>query len=168
VDPIIVTQSSRIHLPAATVWDRVTSPSGIRHELRPVLSMTMPPGLRGRSISEVGDLLGRPLGKAWLLLLGVVPVEYDDMVLVEVVDGRSFHERSRMATLARWEHERTVLPVEPDSCEVADRLVFVPRVLADRVVVRRVVQGLVSALFAHRHRRLRRWAERLRGRGRGR
>ena len=151
-----MTQTSRLPCPAAEVWERVTSPAGIRHELRPVLSMTMPPGLRGRGIAEVGDLVGRPLGKAWLLLLGVVPVEYDDMVLVEVIDGRSFHERSTMLLLARWEHERSVLVVGPIACEVTDRLTFVPRV--DRPVVRRVARAVVSALFAHRHRRLRRWA----------
>ena len=94
--PIVVEQVSQLSLSAPVVWDRVTTPAGIRDELRPVLSMTMPPGLRGRSVAEADKLLDQPLGKAWLLLFGVLPVEYDDMRIVSLENGRSFHERSRM------------------------------------------------------------------------
>lgn len=140
-------------MPAARVWSRVTTPEGIRHELRPLLSMTMPQGLRGRTLDDAADLLDRPLGKAWLLLLGVVPVDYDDMTIVDFEPGRSFHERSSMLLLRRWEHQRWVLPTGEDSCEVSDRLTFEPRLRLLGPVARR----LVGALFGHRQRRLAAW-----------
>ena len=156
--PIEVEQFSRVDCPADEVWARVTTPAGIRHELRPVLSMTMPPGLRGLGVGDAATRLGEPLGKAWLLLGGVLPVEYDDMRIIALEPGRRFHERSTMLLLSRWEHERTVTPLGADACEVRDRLTFVPRVLAGRPVVRKAVGWVVAALFAHRHRRLRAWA----------
>ena len=118
--------------------------------------MTMPPGLRGRSIAEAAELLDQPLGKAWLLLFGVLPVEYDDMRIVSLEKGRSFHERSRMLLLSSWEHERSVIPTGAGGCEVRDRLTFRPRV--GHRVVHQVARGLVAALFRHRHRRLAAWA----------
>ena len=151
-------RTSRIDRPAAEVWARITTPEGIRHELRPVLSMTMPPGLRGRTLDDAPEVLHRPLGKAWLLLFGVVPVDFDDMTLVGFEPGSRFHERSRMLLLPRWEHERTVTP-DGDGCVVHDRLTFEPR-LARLPGVRRLVTVVVGWLFSHRHRRLARWAAR--------
>ena len=158
--PIVVEQASQLPLAATAVWERVTTPAGIRDELRPLLSMTMPPGLRGRSVADAGELLDRPLGKAWVLLLGVLPVEYDDMRIVALEDGRSFHERSRMLLLSSWEHERSVIPLGAGECEVRDRLTFLPRVLPDHRVVRGSTYRLVRALFRHRHRRLAAWGSR--------
>ncbi|MCR6031888.1 hypothetical protein GGQ22_10570 [Nocardioides sp. zg-579] len=145
------TRTSTVARPAAEVWARVTSPAGIRHEMRPWLSMTMPPRLRGRTIDDAAGLLGRPLGKAWVLAGGVLPVDFDDMTLVALEPGRRFHERSRMLLFPHWEHERTVEPVDETTCTVTDRLVLRPRLPGTRHVV-----GL---LFAHRHRRLVRWGE---------
>jgi len=155
----VVERTSRINRPAGEVWERVTAPEGIRHELMPIMSMTMPPGLRGRTLDDAPEVLGRPLGKAWLLLFGVLPVEFDDMTLVDFEAGRSFHEVSRMAMISSWEHERTVTPDGDTSCRVHDRLTFEPR-LARLPGVRRLVAAVIGALFSHRHRRLARWAAR--------
>jgi ligand-binding SRPBCC domain-containing protein len=155
----VVERSSRLERPAAEVWVRVTTPEGIRHELMPILSMTMPPGLRGRTLEDAPEVLDRPLGKAWLLLFGVLPVDFDDMTIVGFEPGRSFHEVSRMALLPRWEHQRTVTPDGESACVVADRLTFEPR-LPRLAGVRRLVAAVVGALFSHRHRRLARWAAR--------
>lgn len=159
--PYVVVVASTVAAPAGATWARVTTPAGIRDELRPWLSMTMPPGLRGRTLADADDLLGRPLGRAWLLLGGVLPVEYDAMTLVALEPGRSFHERSSMALLSRWEHERTVTPESSGSCTVRDRLVLVVRrpvrLLPGHA---RLVTAVVRALFAHRHRRLAAWARR--------
>lgn len=159
--PHVVEVVSTLSAPAATTWARVTTPAGIRDELRPWLSMTMPPGLRGRTLADAEALLDRPLGRAWLLLGGVLPVEFDAMTLVALEPGRSFHERSSMALLSRWEHERTVTPLWAGSCSVHDRLGFVVRrplrLLPGHA---RLVSAVVRALFAHRHRRLARWARR--------
>lgn len=152
----VVEVHSDLSLPAERVWERMTTLEGIRHELGPVVSMTTPPGLRGRSVAEAGEVLGRPLGRAWVLVLRVLPVEYDAMTLVALEPGRRFHERSSMASLRRWEHERTVEPCGEHACRVSDRLTLEPRRGVPLAVARRVV----AWLFRHRHRRLRAWAGR--------
>lgn len=155
--PVVVELSTPLAAPAPAVWARVTTPEGIRDELRPWVGMTMPPGLRGRSLNNAPEVLGRPLGRAWLLLLRVLPVDFDDMTLVGFVEGRSFHERSRMLTLTRWEHERSVVPAEAAAggCVVTDRLTAVARAPLGRLPgAPAAVRMLVTALFRHRHRRL--------------
>lgn len=148
----VVDLTSIVPRSAPVTWERVTSPAGIRHELRPLLSMTMPPGLHGRAIDDAEHLLGQPLGKAWLLAGGVLPVDFDDMTIVALEPGRRFHERSRMLLFPRWEHERTVEPLDAATCRVTDRLTFRTRLPGGR--------HIVTALFRHRHRRLARWARR--------
>ena len=46
------------------------------------------------------------LFRSWILLAGIIPVEYDDIVFEEVEPGHRFQERSSMFTLRVWEHER--------------------------------------------------------------
>lgn len=150
----VVEVLSELPLPAPRVWERVTTLEGVRHELGPLLTMTTPPGLRGRTVADAGDLLGAPLGRAWVMVLGVLPVEYDAMTLVGLEPGRRFHERSSMASLRRWEHERTVDPRGGHACRVRDRLTLEPRRGVPLPVARRVVW----VLFRHRHRRLQAWA----------
>lgn len=70
---VVVTRSSVVPRSPQVVWDRVTSPEGIDAEMRPALSMRMPRGMAGRRIEDLP--LDEPLGRAWLLLLGVLPVE---------------------------------------------------------------------------------------------
>lgn len=158
--PVVVELRTPLAAPAADVWARVTTPEGIQDELRPWVGMTMPPGLRGRTLEDAPEVLGRPLGKAWLLLFRVLPVDFDDMRLVGYVAGRSFHEQSRMLLLSVWEHERSVEPAPdgpeaPAGCVVSDRLTAVARAPLSRVPgAERVVRTIVTALFRHRHRRL--------------
>jgi hypothetical protein len=147
----------RVRLPvdADTAWARVTTAAGIADELAPVLRMTVPPGLRG---GLAGVRPGEPAGRAWLLLGGVVPVERDDLVVVGV-GHRWFTERSTLLTLRTWEHHREVLPAGPGGCEVLDVLRGTPRGPFARLPAAGALAGhLVGALFAHRHRRLLRWA----------
>ncbi|KAA1424638.1 hypothetical protein FE697_001550 [Mumia zhuanghuii] len=140
--------------PAAQVWARATTPEGVTFELAPWLSMTVPPGLRGKTLADADGVVGRPLGKAWVLLGGALPVEFDDMTIVEIGD-LCFHERSRMLTLGRWEHQRAVRPLTDDACELRDVLTFSVRPgLAAVPGVDGITTRIVDALFAHRHRRL--------------
>ena len=105
------TVENEVVVPAgvAPVWARVVDPDGIDHELRPWLTMRVPRGTTGLSIDLVP--LGRPLGRAWLRLFGIVPVDFDRLVVVEVEPGRRFLERSSMLSMRLWEHERTLTPV---------------------------------------------------------
>lgn len=159
VDPVVVELRSRLPLPADRVWERVTTPEGIGHELRPLLSMTIPRRLRGQTIADAARWIDQPLGRAWLLLGGVLPVEYDDLRIIAVDPGRSFHERSRMLSLRQWEHQRWVTPLEDGGCEVRDRLSATPRVFGGSAATRLLVSRIVTMLFKHRHRRLQAWAK---------
>ena len=131
------------------VWQRVVTPAGINDELLPLMRMTMPRHLRGATIDQIP--LQQRIGRCWLLLLGLVPVDYDDLALVEVDPGRRFLEHSTMLTQSRWSHERIVEPHD-GGCRVIDRLHWQGRTRAFEAVF----GAAVPILFRHRHRRLRR------------
>jgi ligand-binding SRPBCC domain-containing protein len=152
-----VEQTSVVDAAAAAVWARAMTPEGINGELRPLLRMTLPRRARGVSIDEVP--IGEVVGRSWILLFGVLPVEYDDLRLVELEPGRRFLERSSMATLRVWQHERIVEPDGERSCRVTDRLgLELRRPLAAIPGAGRLARAIVAALFRHRHRRLADWA----------
>lgn len=154
-----VEQSSIVRIPAAEAWARATSPAGINDELRPWLRMTIPGRLHGLGIGDVR--VGEPLGRSWILLGGILPVEYDDIRLAELEPGRRFLERSSMLALGVWQHERIVEPAGEGACRVTDRLGFELRFpLARLPGARRLARAIVAALFRHRHRRLASFAAR--------
>ncbi|MBB1024678.1 MULTISPECIES: hypothetical protein [unclassified Dietzia] len=143
-----VVRSSVVRAPRDEVWAHVVTAEGICDEFRPLLRMRIPARLAGASIADVP--LGRPLGRAWILLGGVVPLEYDDLMLVELRAPRYFQERSVLGSCRVWEHRRELDPLGDHSTRITDTLRAVPRTLVPGSVVR----VLVGALFDHRHRRL--------------
>jgi ligand-binding SRPBCC domain-containing protein len=143
---------SRLRAPADVVWAEATTPAGIARELAPWLRMTMPRRLRHATLATVP--LGVTLGRSWLLLGGIVPVEYDDLALIERGPHR-FLERSQLASARVWEHERAVSEVAA-GCELVDRLgveLRAPLRWLPGVAV--IVRALVRAVFVHRHHELR-------------
>jgi hypothetical protein len=142
--------SSELQAPADEVWTAATDVAGINDELWPLMRMTAPKGWRTLSPDQVEP--GQRLFRSWLLLLGVIPVDYDDLTIAELGPGHRFQERSRMASASLWEHERLVEPTGSGSCRVTDRVAFLARTALHDAVLRR----LVPRLFAHRHHRLRR------------
>ena len=145
---IEVEVASRLDAPPAAVWARAATLDGVNDELRPLLRMTAPSGAR---LDGPDVPLGRRWFRSWLLLGGVLPVDYDDLTLAEVRPGEGFRERSAMLSLRRWEHDRT-LSADGDGTLVVDRLRAQPRVPVPAAVPR----ALIGAVFRHRHRRLRR------------
>ncbi len=141
---------SDLGAPADEVWAAATDLAAINDELGPWMRMTAPRSWRTLSVENVTP--GRRLFRSWLLVLGVLPVDYDDLTISEIGPGHRFQERSRMLSASVWEHERLVTATGPRSCRLTDRVRFVPRTALHRAVLRRVV----PRLFAHRHRRLRR------------
>jgi len=129
-----------------TVWSRATSAEGINDEMRPWFRMTVPRGLDALDIDSVEP--GR-IGRSWILLFGVLPVDYDDLGLERIDRGRSFLERSTMLTQQVWEHERTI-EAAPGGCTVTDRISWEPRLPLPGTALR----PLFGAFFRHRHRRL--------------
>jgi hypothetical protein len=132
------------------VWDRVASFDGVNYELGPFLRMTAPRDVRVLDASAVP--LGRKWFRSWVLLLGLVPVDYDDLCVMELDEGRRFLERSSMLSMRVWQHERVIEP-EGDGSRVTDRLTFETRGPTPHGLARAVVRFL----FRHRHKRLRAW-----------
>ncbi len=140
--------SSLLDASPEEVWRHATSAEGVNLELRPLLRMTFP---------AAGDSLlaawtpGEPLGRSWLLLGGLLPVEYDDVTFVEVEPGRRFLERSPLLSQRVWEHERCVEPAG-EGCRVTDRIAFEPRL----PLLTPLHAPVFRWVFRHRHHNLRR------------
>lgn len=144
--------TSHVAAPALEVWPWVTSPAGINHELMPFLRMTIPRGMQGKDIDDLP--IGRAIGRSWILLFGCVPVDFDNITIAELEEGRRFLEKSTMLSMSEWEHERTVIATTR-GCEVTDRITFRLRPPLDRVPQADAAAGaLLRRLFDHRHRRL--------------
>ena len=136
----------------AFIWQQVITMEGINRELSPVLRMTTPHAWKGKSLETV--VPGTRLGRSWLLLLGVLPIDCKNIVLAEWEPGRRLLEISTMLSMQCWQHERSVLPWER-GCIVQDRVSFALRTpLALLPGLERLCGALLKALFRHRHRRL--------------
>ena len=145
---------SELESEASEVWARVTTPAGVNAELMPLLRMTMPRRMRGRAISEFP--VGTTAGRSWVLLFGLLPVDYDDLCLVEIEPPRRFLERSRTLSFSTWEHERVIEPRPGGGSIVTDRLGFELKSPARRIPgAARLSRAIIGLLFSHRHRRLR-------------
>ena len=145
-----VEQKSVLEAPAERVWAYVTDFEGINSEMSPLLRMTSP-----RQSTRLSPELVRPgerLFRSWLLLFGVLPIDYDDLTIAELGPGYRFLERSQMFSAPVWEHERLVEPMGSHSCQVIDRIRFAPRSRAHGLVL----GWFVPRFFAHRHQQLRR------------
>lgn len=143
-----LTISSRLAATPEALWRHATSPEGVNRELRPLLRMILP-----RDVEDLtADLPpgGRPF-RSWILLAGMLPVEYDDLAFAEVERGRRFLERSELLTQRIWEHERRIDPAPP-GCVLTDRVRFVPRI----PWLDGVHAAVFRAVFGWRHRNLRR------------
>jgi ligand-binding SRPBCC domain-containing protein len=140
---------SRLSASPEAVWERVSTFEGVNDELGPVLRMTAPASVRALDPADV--VLGERIFRSWVLLFGVLPIDYDDLTLIALEPGRGFHERSRMLSMRVWEHERT-LTADRSGCVVRDRLGFEPRLPGMGPLLERVIR----ATFRHRHKRLRR------------
>jgi ligand-binding SRPBCC domain-containing protein len=140
--------ASRLDAPASAVWDRIASFEGVNDELMPLMRMTAPPDVRRLEPDQV--VLGERICRSWVLLFGLLPFDYDDLVLVALEPGRGFHEDSTMLSMRRWQHERWIEPAGEGTL-VRDRLTFEPRL----PLPGRVFAPIVRGTFRHRHRRLR-------------
>ncbi|MDQ2637840.1 MAG: hypothetical protein M3Y83_13270, partial [Actinomycetota bacterium] len=92
------------------------------------------------------------IGRCWLRLFGVIPFDYDKLMIAELWPGRGFSEASTMLSMRMWRHERTLEPAGEAKTVVHDRLTFELR--APLRPLAPVIAAGVNALFGHRHRRL--------------
>jgi len=140
--------SSTLAAEPAAVWERAMSAEGINAELGPLLRMTVP---RGLDSLDLRRLQPEPLGRSWLLLFGLIPIDYDEIGLERIEPGRGFLERSSMLSQRLWEHERTIEAAGEGSV-ICDRLAWELRL----PLPGRLLRPLIAAVFRHRHRQLRR------------
>ena len=145
-----VEQESIVAAPPDAVWARVSTFQGVNDELLPLMRMTAPAHVRALDPSQV--VLGERIFRSWVLLFGVIPIDYDDLTLIALEPGSGFHERSRMLSMRVWEHKRTLAPTGDAATRVSDRLSFEPRLPGSGPLLERFIR----ATFRHRHRRLRR------------
>jgi ligand-binding SRPBCC domain-containing protein len=144
-----VQQESILTAAPEVIWARISTFEGINAELKPLLRMTAPASIRALDPAEV--VLGERIFRSWVLLFGVLPIDFDDLALVSLEPGRGFHERSRMLSMRVWEHERRLQPVAA-GCRVVDRLSFEPRLPGMGPLLERFIR----LTFRNRHRQLRR------------
>ena len=144
--PIVT--SSFLTAPVDTVWERVVTMEGVNDEFGGLLRMTAPRAVREAGLGAVRT--GERICRSWILLLGVLPIDYDDITLVELDPPHGFLERSSMLSNRVWEHRRTIEPAE-GGCVLTDAIRYEPRLPVPHALLRRVY-GMV---FALRHRRLR-------------
>lgn len=150
---MIVERHSAIDAPVERVWERIVTPEGINDELRPWMTMSMPRGAKDLTVETIP--VGRPVGRCWMRLFGVLPFDYDHLTIVELWPGRGFHEESTMLSMRLWRHERTLEPVDDAGTALRDRLTFELR--APLRALTPVIATGIGALFTHRQRRLRRY-----------
>lgn len=143
--PPRVEVSSLLDAPPGVVWAAASTLRGVNHELGPWIRMTGP-----QDASFEAAAPGERFARSWLLLLGLVPFDFDDLTF-ERVGPAGFLERSRTLTASSWEHERTIEQAG-GGCRVTDSVRFTPRVR----IAAPLQRVLVAAVFRHRHRRLRR------------
>jgi hypothetical protein len=133
--------------PAEAVWKHATGVPGVNYELGPLMRMTVPPSLADTTLDEVP--LGQRAARSWVLLFGVIPVDYDDLTIAERGPGLRFLEQSKMLTQSSWSHERIVEPT-PDGSRITDRLRW-----QGRGPFGAMYRVAIPIIFRHRHRRLR-------------
>ena len=80
--------STDLAAPPERIWDHAMSWEGVNFELGPWMRMIPPPGLDLADLTE--EHQGQPLGRSWILALGVLPVSRVDMMFSEAVRGRRF------------------------------------------------------------------------------
>jgi hypothetical protein len=95
-----------------------------------------------------------PDRRAWLRLFGVVPFDYDRLMIAELHPGRGFREESTMLSRSQWRRDRSVTAKGIGKTIVCDRITFQLRAFLHPLTP--IVAKALRALFDHRHRRLRR------------
>ena len=122
----------------------------VNYELGPLVRMTAPAAWRERPIVDWPS--GERLFVSWILLFGFLPIDRHVFGLEEVWPERGFSEVSTSTSQRSWRHVREVVAL-PDGrgCRVTDRIDFQPRLPLGAAVL-----PIYRAVFAWRHRRLRR------------
>jgi len=129
------------------VWRQATDMRSVNLELSPLIRMTYPWQLR--DLNAAATLLRHRLFRSWILLFGVLPIDFYGITFVAIEPGRRFLERSSTLNYRLWQHER-VIETRPSGTRIIDRLVITPRLR----FLGPPLRGFVRALFNLRHKNL--------------
>ncbi len=132
--------------PRERIWGWITSVDGISAELWPLLRMTVPKGIR--SLTDVEVRSGERLFRSYILLFGLIPIDYSDLTLLHLEPLRGFVEQSPMGLMTLWRHERSIreqLSENDGTVVIVDRLAFSSRGAGT------LVRWFLRKLFQHRH-----------------
>ena len=121
--------SSVVRAAPEAVWERATTIAGVNAELWPLARMT-----------GEGEIREGALGRSWILALGVLPIDDDDICLEAVEPGRGFRERSRLGSCSAWHHDRTLTALA-DGTRIVDEVAFTPAARRRRRAARLRVRG---------------------------
>lgn len=116
-------RSSLLQTSPERLWQHAGSMTGVNRELFPMAQMTVPGEFKDLHLSQATT--GRPLFRSWILFLGLIPIDYDEITIVEIFPGGGFQERSKMATNRIWAHKRTIVQ-EQAFCRITDEVEFQP------------------------------------------
>lgn len=92
-----------------SVWNGITTMKGVNLEFFPILKMTCPDNNLQLNSSHITDI---PLFRSWLLLFGLIPIEYDLLKLTKIINEECFEEKSSMGLIKEWNHHRYISTVE--------------------------------------------------------
>ena len=126
----------------------MVTPEGINDELRPWMTMSMPRGAKDFTVDTVP--VGTPVGRCWMRLFGVLPFDYDDLMIADR-GGRGFDEQSTMLSMRSWRHDAPSIPqaMPKPLCAIASHSSYaLPCACCDPL------SPQVPRLFGHRQRRL--------------
>jgi len=89
--------------------------------------------------------------RSFIFLFGILPIDYSDMTLLELNEGKGFVEQSPMGSMALRRHDRRIVPnqSDPQTILIIDQLTFQPRIAP------RFVGWFINHVFDHRHKVLR-------------
>ena len=141
--------TSHLQVDPATFWQTAGTLDGVNAELAPLVRMSCPAAFRHTPLAQWPT--GRVLFDSWILLGGVLPVDRHRFKLQQVQPGQGFEETSSTWVHALWHHRRRTVAT-PQGCVVEDRLDIHSRVPG----LAWLLWPAIRAVFAHRHRRLRR------------
>lgn len=118
------TVSSDLEVSPKEAWKLVGTMEGVNLELKPLAQMTFP-----KSKSEFNPnniIIGKPLFRSWILLFGILPIDYDEITFQTLKTDVGFIESSKMLSQKLWQHERKLQPT-PFGCKITDTIKFTPK-----------------------------------------
>jgi hypothetical protein len=123
-----------------------------RHIKRTKTLFTNDGSSRPKKITGVQVTAGAKLFRSYVLLFGIVPIDFSDLTLLEVRKGFGFLEQSPTGTMKLWRHERLLSETQSNAKLVVvltDKLTFEPKIASS------IVTWFIKMVFNHRHNVLR-------------